>query len=97
MTFDLLLTNRTQQRDTVGGTRVGPEGPGSEHELRRRHLATLGLGEGAGPDEIAKAYRRLVSDVTPGPEADHSRVDLALSMLDEVNAAYRWLRMSAVA
>ncbi len=63
----------------------------------RRHLAALGLGSGASWDEVERAHRSLVSDLTPGPDANHRNVDLALSMLGEVNEAFRSLSIRWVA
>lgn len=71
--------------------------PLDQREIRRHQLAVLGLDDTATAEDITTAYRRLVSDLTPGPDADHGRVELALAMLEEVNQAYRWLEISAVA
>jgi hypothetical protein len=57
-----------------------------------RHLRTLGLKANATWSDIDAAYRALVSDLTPGPEADHSRVALARRLLDEVHASFEALR-----
>ena len=63
----------------------------------KHHLATLGLDSGVGWEQIKRAHRSLVSDLTPGPEADHRNVDLALAMLHEVNEAFKSLSVRRVA
>lgn len=63
----------------------------------RHNLAALGLDSGASWEEIERAHRRLVSDLTPGPNASHRNVELALSMLREVNNAFKSLSMRWVA
>jgi DnaJ-domain-containing protein 1 len=55
-------------------------------------LQVLGLDTGASQTQIEESYRQLVSDLTPGPDASHRNVQLALHLLDEVNAAYVALR-----
>ena len=94
------------QSDAVagGGTEgrsVGARRPANtlldQREIRRHQLAVLGLNEAATVEDITLAHHRLVSDLTPGPDAKHGRVELALAMLEEVDQAYRWLKMSAVA
>ncbi len=57
----------------------------------------LGVSPEATWEEICEAHERLVADMTPGPKADHLRVTLALSMLDEVNLAFASLQRQAVA
>lgn len=68
-----------------------------ESTSTRHHLAVLGLAGGASWEEIQRAHRRLVSDLTPGPNATHRNVDLALRMLREVNEAFRSLSVQQVA
>lgn len=64
-----------------------------------RHLDILGLSLGASWDQIRQAHSRLVSDLTPGPNANHRNVELAKQLLGEVNRAYDALlaRSSSVA
>ncbi len=62
-----------------------------------KYLAALGLNIGASWDDVESAYRSLVSDLTPGPDADHRNVGLALSMLHEVNEAFNSLSVRRVA
>lgn len=69
----------------------------SESSSTRRNLAALGLNAGASWEDIERAYRGLVSDLTPGPDADHRNVELALTMLQEVNEAFRSLAVRRVA
>ena len=57
----------------------------------------LGLSRKASWEDIERAYRSLVSDLTPGPQAEHRNVELALSMLNEVNEAFSWLSVRRVA
>lgn len=71
--------------------------PSYESASTRNHLAALGLGGGASWEEIERAYRNLVSDLTPGPDATHRNVELALTMLHEVNEAFRLLSVRRVA
>lgn len=66
----------------------GPDRAASTTE----HLHSLGLAAGANRNEIERAHRRLVSDLTPGPGASHRNVALANRLLDEVNLAYEALR-----
>lgn len=80
----------------IGSRRSGDARP-YEPEIRRHQLSVLGLHETASAEDISAAHRRLVSDLTPGPDANHGRVELALAMLEEVDQAYRWLKLSAVA
>ncbi|MGI9598315.1 MAG: hypothetical protein ACR2QK_19280 [Acidimicrobiales bacterium] len=61
------------------------------------HLQVLGLAGGATSEEIAAAHARLVSDLTPGPDASHRNVALAERFLNEVNHAFQSLRMQSVA
>lgn len=63
----------------------------------RNHLATLGLNGEASWEDIKRAHRCLVSDLTPGPEAAHRNVELALAMLHDVNEAYELLSVRRVA
>jgi len=63
----------------------------------RHHLATLGLNGGASWEDIKRAHRSLVSDLTPVPEAEHRNVKLALAMLHEVNEAFKSLSVRRVA
>ncbi len=79
------------------GTRRATHTISNQGEIRRHQLAVLGLDETATVEDITLAHYRLVSDLTPGQDADHSRVELALAMLEEVDQAFRWLKMSAVA
>lgn len=60
-------------------------------------LSVLGLDDTASWPDVERAYGRLVADLTPGPDANHRNVGLALRMLDEVNQAYRTLRGKRVA
>ena len=60
-------------------------------------LRALGLPPTANWDEIATAHRRLVSDLTPGPDASHRNVELAERFLREVNEAYASLQILSVA
>ncbi len=61
-------------------------------------LQVLGLAPGASADEIVAAHARLVSDLTPGPDASHRNVALAEQFLREVNQAFDSLRrMQSVA
>ncbi len=62
-----------------------------------QHLAALGLSSGASWDEVERAYRSLVSDLTPGADANHRNVTLALAMLHEVNEAFDSLSVRRVA
>lgn len=55
-------------------------------------LRALGLPGNASWDEICAAHARLVSDLTPGPDASHGNVALAMRLLDEVNGAFDALR-----
>lgn len=64
---------------------------------KRDQLEILGLQESATWDEITRAHRSLVSDLTPGPDASHRNVALALSMLEDVNRAFASLRVRMVA
>jgi len=72
------------------GDHVPPQNP-------LRPLETLGLGETASWEDIERAHERLVADLTPGPEADHKNVEMALEMLAEVNEAFARLRHIQVA
>lgn len=76
----------------IGDDQLGPE----PSELAR-NLAVLGLGPDASWSEIAEAHRRLVSDLTPGPDATHRNVARAQALLQEVNAAYDSLRLQVSA
>ena len=60
------------------------------------HLRVLGLEPGAKWAAIERAYQQLVADLTPGPSASHRNVELAESMLAEVETAYRSLRLHSV-
>ncbi len=60
-------------------------------------LSILGLDIGAVWEDVERAHRSLVSDLTPGPDADHRNVGLALSMLHEVNEAFASLSLRRVA
>ncbi len=60
-------------------------------------LSILGLDIGAIWEDVERAHRSLVSDLTPGPDADHRNVGLALSMLHEVNEAFASLSVRRVA
>lgn len=68
-----------------------------ESEQMPKWLSVLGLSEGATWQEIDAAHRSLVSDLTPGAGANHSKVDLANRFLAEVNEAYDALRLRLVA
>lgn len=57
-----------------------------------KHLRVLGLAPGSTWDDVRRAHAALVSDLTPGPEACHTKVGLANRLLDEVNQAYTSLR-----
>ena len=61
------------------------------------HLRILGLADSASWADVERAYRSLVSDLTPGPNASHRNVAKALAMLDEVNRAFNSLRVRMVA
>ncbi len=50
-------------------------------------LRALGLPATASWDEVCAAHARLVADLTPGPDASHGNVALAMRLLDEVNGA----------
>lgn len=63
----------------------------------REHLAVLGLDESATWDDVKRAHRSLVSDLTPGPTASHANVAVARQMLEEVNEAFASLRRLQVA
>lgn len=65
--------------------------PNSDDVASVAHLAALGLKPGASWGDIEDAYASLVSDLTPGPGANHSRVKLARKLLDEVHAAFQAL------
>jgi hypothetical protein len=69
----------------------------ADDEATAVHLQMLGLGPGATWDEITEAHARLVSDLTPGPNASHRNVSLAEQFLSEVNQAFASLRMQSVA
>lgn len=71
--------------------------PQARFESESSCRSILGVPENASWDDICAAHARLVSDMTPGPGADHSRVQLALSMLDEVDQAFATLQRQAVA
>ena len=60
-------------------------------------LRMLGLSPGATWEDITEAHARLVSDLTPGPNASHRNVSLAEQFLSEVNQAFASLRMQSVA
>ncbi len=60
-------------------------------------LSILGLDIGAVWEDVERAHRSLVSDLTPGPDADHRNVGLALTMLHEVNEAFASLSVRRVA
>ncbi len=79
-------TSRSNGTPTSVHTDAGPQDEASEH------FRALGLRTGASWDEICDAHRRLVSDLTPGPEASHRNVALANRLLDEVNQAFASLR-----
>lgn len=66
-------------------------------EKGRNHLQVLGLDESATWDDVKRAHRSLVSDLTPGPDAQHRNVGLALSMLEDVHRAFNSLRARMVA
>lgn len=74
-----------------------PAGPSHRSSVERSgdplaaNLAKLGLRPGATRHDIDTAYERLVSDLTPGPSADHRSVPLALEFRREVESAYRSL------
>ncbi len=61
------------------------------------YLSILGLDIGAVWEDVERAHRSLVSDLTPGPDANHRNVGLALSMLHEVNEAFASLSVRRVA
>lgn len=61
------------------------------------YFAVLGLDESATWHDVKRAYRGLVSDLTPGPNASHANVAVAQQMLDEVNEAFASLRGLQVA
>jgi hypothetical protein len=61
------------------------------------NLQVLGLDESASWSDIERAHKSLVSDLTPGPDADHQNVGLALTMLNDVNRAFALLRIRMVA
>ncbi len=58
---------------------------------RSQCLRILGLVGEPTQDDIQSAYRGLVADMTPGKNADHSRVSLANTLLAEVELAYEEL------
>lgn len=60
-------------------------------------LSILGLKDGASWEHIHAAHQSLVADLTPGSGASHSKVELAQSLLAEVNEAYDTLRLRHVA
>lgn len=93
------IATPVRRHDTrqIGSRRSGEGRLDERGEIRRRQLSVLGLDETASAEDISAAHRRLVSDLTPGPDANHGRVELALAMLEEVDQAYRWLKLSAVA
>lgn len=68
--------------------------PGSTAAAVDGHLQVLGLAPDATWDEIRTAHRRLVADLTPGPDANHRNVALANRLLAEVNRAFDSLRSS---
>ena len=82
----MMTERRTMTNDT------NYESPSTRHQL-----AALGLRIGASWGEIERAHRRLVSDLTPGPGASHRNVELALTMLREVDEAFRLLSVRRVA
>ena len=61
------------------------------------HLQALGLPPGATWEQATEAHRRLVADLTPGPDASHSNVELAQRYLSEVNQAFASLRTLSAA
>ena len=74
----------------------GTERPSSTDDTAM-HLQTLGLPPGATWEQATAAHRSLVADLTPGPDASHSNVELAQRYLLEVNQAYASLRTLAAA
>ena len=62
-----------------------------------QQLAALGLNGEASWRDIERAHRSLVSDLTPGPDAKHRNVELAMAMLHEVNEAFHSLSGRRVA
>ena len=90
----MALLNRGRRADDgrlTGGGQATPADPKSAD------LRTLGLAPGASWEEITAAHARLVSDLTPGPDASHRNVELARRLLREVNQAFDALRIRSVA
>lgn len=78
-----------------GGPRIEhAKGDGAAAADVAQHLQVLGLTTEATWDEIRAAHRRLVADLTPGPDATHRNVALANHLLAEVNRAFDSLRAS---
>jgi hypothetical protein len=85
-------TTRAEARIVTGDT-----GHDSPIEDAAAHLQALGLPASATWEQATEAHRRLVADLTPGPDASHSNVELAYRYLNEVNQAYASLRTLAAA
>lgn len=58
---------------------------------RSQCLRILGLAGEPTNADIRDAYKGLVADMTPGENANHSRVAVAKSLLAEVELAYQEL------
>ena len=58
------------------------------YATRTQCLRILGLAGDPTPGDIQTAYKGLVADMTPGVDANHSRVSVAKSLLAEVEMAY---------
>ncbi len=99
--FDAVSARRQSNLDSNSDSASAKKAPGdeaaSESPATAVHLQMLGLSPGATWDEITEAHARLVSDLTPGPNASHRNVSLAEQFLNEVNQAFASLRMQSVA
>lgn len=56
-------------------------------------LRILGVRQNATFNEIHASYKSLVSDIKPGVNANHSRVEPANQLLAEVELAYQTLNL----
>jgi len=80
-------------KSVVAATARQASGP----DQQAKWLGVLGLGNDASWEKIEAAHSSLVSDLTPGVGANHSRVQLANEMLAEVNEAFDALRLNFAA
>lgn len=96
-TADRAMSGLNEDSELPPPAEPAPTGGGLTHADAAVHLQALGLPPNSSWAEVTVAYDRLISDLTPGPDASHSNVALAQKFLVEVNQAYASLRNLAVA